>query len=80
MRETKVAQLGLDSHRTFSNVTAREAAGKIVWRKRVEHGDRRRLREELRTWPRGAPVVLNPYSESCDSLCLWHRLGSISVA
>jgi len=58
MRETKVAQLGLDSHRTFSNVTARDAVGKIVWRKRLEHGDRRPLREELGTWPKGTPVVL----------------------
>lgn len=56
--ETKVAQLGLDSHRTFSNVTARDAEGKIVWRKRLEHADRRALGEELRTWAKGVPVVL----------------------
>jgi len=50
--------VGLDSHRTFSTATARAADGKIVWRKRLEHADRRPLREELRTWPKGTPVVL----------------------
>jgi len=56
--ETKVAQIGLDSHRTFSSVTARDGAGKVAWRKRLEHADRRPLREELETWPQGTPVVL----------------------
>ena len=56
--ETKVAQIGLDSHRTFSSVTARDRAGKVAWRKRLEHADRRPLREELETWPQGTPVVL----------------------
>ena len=54
----RITQFGLDSHRMFSNVTARDAEGKIVWRKRLEHADRRPLREELQTWPKGAPVVL----------------------
>ena len=54
----KITGIGLDSHRTFSSVTARGAEGKIVWRKRLEHGDRGPLREELRTWPEGTPVVL----------------------
>jgi transposase len=54
----KITGIGLDSHRTFSSVTARGAEGKIVWRKRLEHADRRPLREELRTWPKGTPVVL----------------------
>ena len=42
----------------FSTATARAADGKIVWRKRLEHADRGPLREELRTWPEGTPVVL----------------------
>ena len=54
----KITGIGLDSHRTFSSVTARGAEGKIVWRKRLEHADRGPLREELRTWPEGTPVVL----------------------
>jgi len=57
-RDDRVAKVGLDSHRTFSSVTARDAAGKVVWRKRLEHADRGPLREELRTWPEGTPVVL----------------------
>jgi len=57
-KETKVTQIGLDSHRTFSSVSARDAAGKVAWRKRLEHGDRGVLRAELRTWPVGTPVVL----------------------
>jgi len=54
----KITGIGLDSHRTFSSVTARDAQGEIVWRKRLEHADRGPLREELRTWPEGTPVVL----------------------
>ena len=54
----KIAGIGLDSHRTFSSVTARGVDGKIVWRRRLEHGDRGPLREELRRWPEGTPVVL----------------------
>ena len=54
----KITQFGWDGHRTFSKVTARDAVGKVVWRKRLEHADRGPLRKELRTWPKGAPVVL----------------------
>jgi transposase len=57
-KDDRVARIGLDCHRTFSTATARAAQGKIVWRKRLEHGDRRPLRRELGTWPKGAPVVL----------------------
>ena len=41
-----------------SRVTARDAQGEIAWRQRLEHGDRRQLREQLQTWPTGVPVVL----------------------
>lgn len=54
----RVTQIGLDSHRKFSKVTARDAEGRVVWRRRLEHADRRVLREELRRWPTGTPVVL----------------------
>jgi transposase len=56
--DDRIAKVGMDSHRTFSTATARAADGKIVWRKRLEHADRRPLREELGTWPKGTPVVL----------------------
>lgn len=54
----KVTQVGLDCHKNFSKVTAREELGRVVWRQRLEHGDRQRLREQLRSWPPGLPVVL----------------------
>ncbi len=57
-RESKVMQMGADNHKTFSRVTARDANGEIVWRQRLDHRDRRRLREQLKTWPTGVPVVL----------------------
>lgn len=55
--QTKVSQMGLDCHRNFSRVTARDEGGKVVWRQRLEHADRSRLREQLRQWPK-VPVVL----------------------
>jgi len=48
----------LDIHRKFSRVTARDCEGEVVWRRRVEHGDRSRMRAELACWPAGTPVVL----------------------
>ena len=50
--------IGLDVHRRFSTVTARNAEGKIAWRQRLEHEDRDDLRKRLATWPRGIPVIL----------------------
>jgi transposase len=50
--------IGLDVHRRFSTVSARNAEGKIVWRQRLEHGDRQVLRKQLGDWPRGTPVIL----------------------
>jgi transposase len=49
---------GLDLHRRFSTVTARNAEHKIAWRQRLEHGDRERLRRCLKDWPRAIPVIL----------------------
>ena len=53
-----VRQIGVDCHRKFSTVSARDEKGQIVWRDRLEHEDRRPLRRQLRTWPEGTPVVL----------------------
>ena len=50
--------VGLDVHRRFSTVTARNAEGKIAWRQRLEHGDRDDLRKRLEEWPEGIPVIL----------------------
>jgi hypothetical protein len=57
-RESKVTQAGLDNHKDFSRLSARDAAGKIVFRRRLEHKDRGALREDLRRLPPGTPVVL----------------------
>jgi transposase len=54
----KVAQVGCDCHRMFSRITARSEDGEIVWRQRLEHGDRAKLREQLSSWPKGTPVIL----------------------
>lgn len=56
--EAKVAQIGLDGHRTFSNATARDGQGRVMWRQRLEHRDRPALAAELGRWPAGTPVVL----------------------
>jgi transposase len=54
----RVTQIGLDCHKKFSRVTARDENGKIAWRQRLEHANRDELRARLKTWPRGVPVVL----------------------
>jgi transposase len=53
-----VTVMGLDSHRKFSVVTGRDSQARIVWRERLEHADRARLRATLAAWPREVPVVL----------------------
>lgn len=58
MQMDRIAQMGLDAHRTFSKVTARDRQGRIVWRQRLEHRDRPVLRRRLAQWPKGTPVVL----------------------
>jgi hypothetical protein len=54
----KVACVGLDCHRNFSSVTARDASMKVLWRKRLNHRDRQELHRELSSWPAGTPVIL----------------------
>jgi len=54
----RVAQVGCDCHRMFSRITARDDDGRIICRQRLEHRDRDKLREQLRGWPKGTPVIL----------------------
>ncbi|MCK4340525.1 MAG: hypothetical protein KAY37_02230 [Phycisphaerae bacterium] len=56
--ETSVTRIGMDIHRKFSKVAARDADGKVAWRQRLEHAERTRLREQLDRWPKGTPVIL----------------------
>lgn len=67
----KVTQMGLDCHKKFSTVTARDATGRIAFRTRLEHADRGRMRAQIRDWPRGVPVVLEGtfgWGWMCDEL------------
>jgi transposase len=55
---TRVHHMGMDVHKHFSRITARDAKGELVFRGRLEHGDREALRKEFRRWPAGTPVIL----------------------
>ena len=48
----------MDVHRKFSNVTLRDARGEVVARERLDHVDRRKLREHLARWPKGTLLVM----------------------
>lgn len=56
--KAKVTQVGLDIHKSFSRATARDHQGCVVWRQRLEHGNRTALREVLSRWPAQTPVIL----------------------
>ena len=56
--EISVSHVGLDHHRRFGRVTARDAQNRVVWRDRLEYRDRAALRQKLAQWPQGLPVVL----------------------
>jgi transposase len=53
----KVSHMGVDNHRTFSRLTARDAGNRVLLRQRLEHGDRVELRAALRRFPAGTPVI-----------------------
>ena len=57
-RYGSVAYGGMDVHRKFSSVTLRDAAGRVVVRERLDHEDRRQMRQHLRRWPAGTPLVM----------------------
>ena len=53
----KVSHIGCDLHKKFTIATARDAQNRLLWRQRLEHGDRPRLQAQLDTWPKGTPVI-----------------------
>jgi len=55
---TNVACAGMDVHYKFSNVTFRDTNGDVVSRQRLDHPDRRKLRQRLAQWPPGLPVIM----------------------
>ncbi len=50
--------MGLDNHKNFGRLTARDANNRVLFRQRLDHADRRKLREQLRRFPAGTPLVL----------------------
>jgi len=70
-KDQKAAVVGMDVHRRFSTVTARNAERKIVWRRRLNHDDPLRLQATLGDWPTGTPVILEStfgWEWMCDEL------------
>jgi transposase len=57
-RMTNVSHAAMDCHRNFSRVTLRDSSNEVVSRQRLEHNNRELLREQLRCWPAGTPVIL----------------------
>lgn len=57
-RKAKVSHIGMDIHRTFSTVTARDAGNRVVWRQRAEHRDRDALHQQFKRWGLQTPVIL----------------------
>jgi transposase len=57
-RYASVAYGGMDVHYKFSNVTLRDAAGRVVVREKLDHRDRSALRRQVRRWPAGTPLAL----------------------
>jgi transposase len=57
-RYASVACGGVDVHYQFSNVTMRDAQGRVAMRERLDHRDRAGLRRRLGQWPKGVPVVM----------------------
>ena len=57
-RYGNVAAGGMDVHYKFSQVTMRDAQGRVVARERLDHPDRQRLKERLAAWPQDVPFVL----------------------
>ena len=57
-KKVKVSHIGMDIHRTFSTVTARDDGNRVVWRQRAEHRDRVELHKQFKRWGSQVPVIL----------------------
>lgn len=53
-----VTHVGLDHHKMFGTVTARDRDNNVVFREQWKYRDRTQLREQLRRYPAGTPVIL----------------------
>lgn len=56
--ESKVTHVGLDCHKNFSCVTARDAQNGVVFRQRLDHRDRAAMRQQMAAWPAKTPAIL----------------------
>jgi transposase len=56
--KTNVSHAGMDCHRTFSRMTARDSQNRVVFRQRLEHDDRDKLRRRFRQLPPGTAVII----------------------
>ena len=80
----KVACAGADVHYKISQVTMRDASGRVVRRERLEHEDWRQLRDRLSRWPRGIPMVMEAsfgwgwLSDEMVAAGLQHRRAGIA--
>jgi transposase len=54
----RVAHMAVDNHRKFGRLTARDGGNQVLLRQRLEYADRPKLREELRRFPPGTPLIL----------------------
>ncbi len=57
-RYEKVSHVGLDCHRNFTQMTARDSGNAVLFRQRLEHGDRGQMRQTLERFPAGTPFLL----------------------
>jgi hypothetical protein len=48
----------MDVHYKSSHVTFRDADGRVVAREQLDHTNRAGVREQLKRWPKGIPIVL----------------------
>jgi transposase len=68
---SNVSQAGLDSHRTFGALTARDGQGKIVTRMKLDYVNRQVLGRQLSQLPPGTPVIVEGsfgWGWLCDEL------------
>jgi hypothetical protein len=55
---SNVTQTGLDNHRKFGNLTARDAQKNVVTRMKLDYTNRRAMARQLGQLPPGTPVIV----------------------
>ncbi len=68
---SNVTQTGLDNHRKFGNLTARDAQKNVVARMKLDYTNRRAMAKQLAQLPPGTPVIVESsfgWGWLCDEL------------